>query len=236
MNEDTLFCIFEYLSFGNIRNCSIACKLWNIAAKSDRLWKPIFIYQYGNKCTNNYYANYKICYKLNRFFNKILKMRIGDPFRITSLNIEKNKWPSYVSVPREFGLLTVLQHLRFQNCCFGFMPSEVFSLINLQSLAFLHCGLYSISSEISKLTNLYRLNLSRNEIMEIPKEIGYLTKLQSLRMEDNKLKTIPEELSVLPLTEIDISKNASICISDLILKVTNLQTLDMALRSLKNKI
>lgn len=235
MNEDTLFCIFQYLSFGNVRNCSIACKLWNTAAKSDRVWRPLFRCQFGYWVTSDYYANFKIYYRLDRFFNKILKMRIGNPLGLTTLNIHKNKQISYVNIPQEFRLMTSLRHLNFLNCYFVSIPNEVFSLVNLQSLMFVQCGLSSISAEISKLVNLNELNLSRNEIIDIPKEIGYLTKLKSLRMENNKLKTLPEEISDLPLTKINISGNTSICISDLILKLTNLQILDMALISLKNK-
>jgi Leucine-rich repeat (LRR) protein len=46
-------------------------------------------------------------------------------------------------------------------------------------------------------------------------------------MQNNKLRVLPEELFALPLTEIDISENALTCISDSILKLTNLRTLDI---------
>ncbi|MFM7023607.1 MAG: hypothetical protein ACKOXB_11585 [Flavobacteriales bacterium] len=60
---------------------------------------------------------------------------------------------------------------------------------------------------LTQLNNLQTLVLYDNNLKEIPKEIGNMKALTLLNLHNNQLTTLPKEIALLPLTNLNLSKN-----------------------------
>ena len=152
MNNDTLFCIFEFLNAKDIISCSLVNNQFYIVSKNDILWESLFVKKFYNIESNGNYQLYKTYDVLNNFLRKFNNVN-----HIINLQCLDLNWCGLKSIPKEIGQLT-----------------------NLQTFVLHSNRLKSIPKEIGQLTNLQTLFLHSNHLKSIPKEIGYLTNLQTL--------------------------------------------------------
>ena len=151
MNNDCVFCIFAMLNVSDIVNCLYVCKRFYTIAKNNLLWKQLFKVKFYNVYIdgNNFENNYKKYSILNNFLIKNIKVNVN--MDITKIYLEN---ANLQSIPKEIGLLTMLQTLSLH-----------------------YNQLKSIPKEIEQLTMLQTLSPSYNLLQSIPKELGQLTML-----------------------------------------------------------
>jgi hypothetical protein len=192
MNADTIFCIFEYLSFFDIMKCTTINKQFNHVSKNGLLWKKMSERDYSEKIDSNYAKNYIGHYKL---YNFLRRHRQHHEIRNDNgLNLSREKLKS---IPSEICLMTSLKRLYLRENKLRSLPVELGRMTNLISLELQNNKLESIPSEICSLPNLVDMYLHKNELKSLPIEIGQLTKLIRLDLEYNKLESIPSGLGLL---------------------------------------
>src|ERR1700677_5037647 len=108
MNNDCVFCIFAMLNVSDIVNCLYVCKRFYTISKNNLLWKQLFKVKFYNVCIdgNNFEDNYKKYSTLNNFLIKNIKVNVN--MDITKIYLEN---ANLQSIPKEIGLLTMLQTL-----------------------------------------------------------------------------------------------------------------------------
>src|SRR5271166_4856209 len=66
MNNDIIFCIFEYLNLVDLINCALTNKQFNITSKNETLWHNLFLNKYGSEVRGSY-ANYRDYHIVDEF-------------------------------------------------------------------------------------------------------------------------------------------------------------------------
>lgn len=218
MDNDTLFCILEFLQLFDILNWTLACKQFNFVTNNELKWKTLFINTYkNNTIANNYQLQYKKHHRLNIFLMKTIGNTINNCLHLTAIRFTTcgiYNIPSEITllhnletlyldgnklqcIPAEINQLHNLRKLHLNDNYIQFIPREMYQLNNLQELH-LQCNqLQSISRKISQLHNLHTLNLSTNCLRSVPSEIGSLYNLYFLSLSKNPLQSIPREIGSL---------------------------------------
>ena len=101
-------------------------------------------------------------------------------------------WP----IPYEFGDLTKLTTINFENNQISDMWNWIGNLVNLTGMNIKNNLLsWALPIEIGNLTNLITLDLEDNDITSVPTEIGNLANLTFLGLWRNKITSLPESLT-----------------------------------------
>ena len=131
MNNDCVFCIFAMLNVSDIVNCLYVCKRFYTIAKNNLLWKQLFKVKFYNVYTieNNFYDSFKKYSILNNFLVKNSKINVN--MTIVELYLYDNQLQS---IPKEIGLLTMLQTLALSDNRLLSIPKEIGQLVMLQTL------------------------------------------------------------------------------------------------------
>ncbi|MGP5437775.1 leucine-rich repeat domain-containing protein [Psychrobacter alimentarius] len=174
--------------------------------------------------------NYKYMFTLDRYGDKSIMKRIGNPFTIgihewlSSFYHNEDKAPNEILLKKKL-ILGSAAHPEYMKDI-GILPSSIFQLEILESLHLQRCALTYIQEDILNLKNLKDLKLGCNNLSTLPKSIGYLKKLEILTMWGNDIVHLPEEVGFLVnLRGLDLSDNPIKRLPDSIDNLVNLKTL-----------
>lgn len=174
--------------------------------------------------------NHKYKFTLDRYGDKSIMKRIGNPFTIGIHEWLSNFYHNNDKAPNEilFNKSLVLGsagHPEYRKDI-GILPDSIFHLEILENLHLQYCSLTYIQEDILNLKNLKDLKLGNNELSTLPKSVGYLRKLEILTVWMNDLVYLPEEVGFLVnLKGLDLSDNPIKRLPDSIDNLVNLRTL-----------
>jgi len=110
------------------------------------------------------------------------------------------------------GKITNLKYLRFIECEYDKIPSQIKNLKNLEELEFNYGEISEIPDFVFNLKNLKSLKINMNKLTKIPEKLSKLEKLEILELYGNKISgEIPESLNKLTnLKTFGVSDNKNI--------------------------
>lgn len=202
LDNDSLFCILDYLDQKSICACELVSKQFNNVAQSDPIWKKFCDWQFQGIINNNHYSNYIKMGKLDVY------LRNAWGGSIDALIILKTLTPTHrkdeirlYHIPPEIELIIHLTKIELDNNCISLIPKEIGKLANLKHMSLYNNSLQNIPMEIGKLVNLEVLHLQKNYLKYIPFEIGLLSNLRELYLSDNQLRYLPSTIGNLTKLE-----------------------------------
>ena len=131
--------------------------------------------------------------------------------------------------PQECIILPGIHHLKAHGNKFTSIPSlAVFR--GLETIDLSRSCITTIGDmQISQLYNLKSLNLSRNNLKNLPDELARLVALETLLLDRNELTTFPAGMHTMrSLTLLDVSHNLLTDVGQLLDRIPNLETLNLA--------
>jgi hypothetical protein len=195
LDNDSLFCILDYLDQKSICACELVSKQFNNVAQSNQIWKKFCDWQFPGIINDNHYINYVGLGKVDVYvknawggsINDIITSNILTPVR----NVDRIK---LYHIPPELELMINLTKIELDNNYISSIPKEIGNLTNLKHISLYNNSLQNIPTEIGKLVNLEVLHLQKNHLKYIPFEIGLLSNLRELYLSENGLRYLPSTI------------------------------------------
>ena len=226
--QECLITIFLELDIQDILNCSLVCRIYHEASRSNRLWGPMldkkFTLHHLVNAKNNY-KKYKACTQISAFLNKF---GFGDYLNNPNVNIMELYLADEGLDQFPLGIYKIasITDLILEDNMIKYISPKIGQMTNLTELCLQGNILKTIPDKLCNLTNLETLILDDNRLVALPDRIGNLINLKYLSMHNNLLEYLPYSIwELLNLTHLDISLNPIRSVHDGIDNLVNLKCL-----------